>query len=70
MHPLPKKEHAHFEQDFGAQRLKKDRGSELKEVVTNWSYRAENLGVLQRTMVSQSGRIHLFTPGNKAFSES
>lgn len=33
MHPLLKKEHAHFEEDFGAQRLKKDRGSELKEVV-------------------------------------
>lgn len=61
MHPLPKKEHARFQEDFGAQRLKKDRGSELKEVVT----KNENLGiaglkisgVFQRTMVSLSGRV-------------
>lgn len=33
VHPLPKEEHACFEEDFDAQRLKKDRGSELKEVV-------------------------------------
>jgi len=30
----------------------------------------KNLCVFQGTMVPQSGRLHLFTPANEAFSES
>lgn len=51
------------------QRLKKDRGSGLKEAVMK-EQGCRSLFPSEGTMLLQSGRAHLFTPANGALSDT